>query len=295
MKTDEYIVFILSHGRADNVRTYKELRRGGYTGRICIVIDDEDEQGDRYRENFGVENVAVFSKAKVAETFDEVIRGDRRSVVYARNACFEIAERLGYEYFIELDDDYTSFYFLFDEELNAARPRVMVRHYLDAVFGAIFDFYKSIQASSVAFGQGGDLIGGERGRYAKVVSLYRKAMNSFFCSTRRPFRFVGRINEDVNTYTAQAYRGLLFLTTMQIYLIQMQSQKQSGGMTDVYLESDTYVKSYFSVICCPSAVCVRMMSGCRSKENAKTNGWRIHHAVDWDRCAPKIIAERYRR
>lgn len=295
MKSDEYIVFILSHGRADNVKTYKTLRKAGYTGRVCIVIDDEDEQGERYKENFGVENVAVFSKAKVAETFDEVIRGDRRSVVYARNACFEIAERLGYEYFIELDDDYMAFYFLFDEELNAAHPRVLIRHGLDAVFGAIFDFNKSVPAASVAMGQGGDLIGGEQGRYAKKVALYRKAMNSFFCSTRRPFRFVGRINEDVNAYTMEAHRGLLFISTMQAYLIPTMSQHNKGGMTDVYLASGTYVESFFSVICCPSAVSVRMMSGCRSKDNAKTNGWRMHHCVDWDRCAPKIISERYRR
>lgn len=292
MKPDEYIIFILSHGRADNVKTYKELRKSGCTARICIVIDDEDEQGDRYRENFGADNVAVFNKAKVAETFDEVIRGDRRSVVYARNACFDIARELGFEYFVELDDDYSSFSFLFDEELNAARPRVRIRS-IDDVFGAIFDFYKSVPADSVAFGQGGDLIGGENGMYARKVTLFRKAMNSFFCSTNRPFRFVGRINEDVNTYTAEARRGLLFFTTMQLHLVQSQTQKNSGGMTELYLESGTYVKSFFSVICCPSAVSVRAMGGCRHKDTEK--GWRIHHCVDWDRCAPKVIDERYRK
>lgn len=53
MEASEYIVFILTHGRADNVVTYNTLRKQGYTGRIGIVIDDEDEQGNLYRKNFG--------------------------------------------------------------------------------------------------------------------------------------------------------------------------------------------------------------------------------------------------
>ena len=38
-----YAVFILSHGRPDNVITYQTLRKCGYTGRIFIIVDDEDK------------------------------------------------------------------------------------------------------------------------------------------------------------------------------------------------------------------------------------------------------------
>ena len=63
---EDFAVLILSHGRADNVITYKTLQRAGYTGRIYIVIDNEDKQADRYYQNFG-DKVIMFDKAAEAE------------------------------------------------------------------------------------------------------------------------------------------------------------------------------------------------------------------------------------
>ena len=89
---DNFAVFILSHGRADRVDTYKTLQRAGYTGRLYIVIDNEDKQAARYYENFG-DKVIMFDKAAEAEKTD---CGDnfpeRNTVLFARNAVFDIAE-----------------------------------------------------------------------------------------------------------------------------------------------------------------------------------------------------------
>lgn len=287
MTTDKYIVFILSHGRANKVDTFKTLRDQGYTGRIGIVIDDEDEQGDAYRKKFGKDNVFVFNKTEVAKRFDEVIRGDRRTVVYARNACFDIARQIGIKYFIELDDDYLYFSYTFDPELEWCRNREKKTiHDLDAIFSSVWDFYLKTTAASVALAQGGDFIGGGDGNNTDSVKLLRKAMNSFFCSTDRPFNFTGRINEDVNTYTMEAHRGMLFFTVNQIGLNQGKTQSNKGGMTEVYLDNGTYLKSFFSVIVCPSAVKVRMM-GAKQR--------RLHHSVSWNNCAPKLIDETYKK
>ena len=43
MMRDDFCVFILTHGRPDRVITYKTLLNAGYTGRVYIVIDDEDK------------------------------------------------------------------------------------------------------------------------------------------------------------------------------------------------------------------------------------------------------------
>lgn len=61
MTNNDFAAFILTHGRAEKVITYKTLREQGYTGRIVIVIDDEDKQGNLYKEKFG-DAVQVFSK-----------------------------------------------------------------------------------------------------------------------------------------------------------------------------------------------------------------------------------------
>lgn len=282
MMEQDYIVFILSHGRADNVVTYRTLRQQGYTGRIGIVVDNEDKQVKKYKENFGDVNVFVFNKAEVAETFDEVHKADRRTVVYARNACFDIARGLGIRKFIELDDDYEFFCFDFDEECRWL-TRVANISSLDSVFSIMWHFFDSIPCASIALAQGGDFIGGASGSHGKRITLLRKCMNSFFCSTDRPFKFTGRINEDVNTYTMEAHRGLLFFTTNHVSLNQKQTQSNKGGMTDIYLDSGTYIKSFFSVIVCPSAVKVSLMGG--------GGEMRLHHFVSWNNCTPKIVRE----
>lgn len=58
---DDFCAFILTHGRPDKVLTYRTLRRAGYTGKIFIVVDDEDKTRHQYMAEFG-EQVLVFSK-----------------------------------------------------------------------------------------------------------------------------------------------------------------------------------------------------------------------------------------
>ena len=108
-------------------------------------------------------------------------------------------------------------------------------------------------------------------------------MNSFICCVDRPFTFVGRINEDVNTYVRRGYEGDLFLTINQICLHQKQTQSNKGGMTETYLESGTYLKSFYSVMYHPAAVHIGLM-GNKNK--------RLHHNIEWNAVAPKIIKER---
>ncbi|STG54450.1 Uncharacterised protein [Escherichia coli] len=67
---DDFCAFILTHGRPDKVLTYRTLRRAGYTGKIFIVVDDEDKTRHQYMAEFG-EQVLVFSKADIASRFDE--------------------------------------------------------------------------------------------------------------------------------------------------------------------------------------------------------------------------------
>ena len=250
MTRKDYCVFILTHGRPDAVLTVRTLERCGYTGPVFIVIDDEDSTADRYRELYG-EQVLMFSKEDIARKFDQGDNfKDRRTIVFARNACFELAEQVGYKYFIQLDDDYTRFQYRFNH-LDMYIDRKTGIHSLDKIFTYLLDYYDSIPALSIAIGQGGDYIGGSQSTAVKSIRMRRKAMNSFICSTDRPFQFMGRINEDVNAYTSLARVGKLFLTTMQISLTQVQTQATAGGMTEVYLDSGTYLKSFYSVMFTP--------------------------------------------
>jgi hypothetical protein len=280
---NDFAVFILTNGRPDRVVTYDTLKKRGYTGPVYLLVDNLDKTQDRYFENFPGQ-VFVFDKKEVAQTFDQGDNfNDMRAIIYARNAAFDIAEKLGIKYFMQLDDDYVAFEYRFDENLEYGA--VAMRN-LDAVLAALLRFYKSTPIDSLAIAQGGDFIGGSENSLAEFVTMKRKCMNSFICSTDRRFQFVGRINEDVNAYTSLASRGLLMFTVNHVNLVQLQTQTNSGGMTEMYLDSGTYVKSFYTVMYQPSSVKIRMLSS----KNA-----RLHHSVSWKETTPMILSEKYKK
>lgn len=283
---DDFAVFILTHGRADKVITYNTLRKCGYTGKIYLVIDDMDSQEDLYREKYGDEVIQFNKKLEVEKSDVMDNDDDMRIVLYARNCCHEKASELGLKYFLELDDDYSTFlyrYVGYDEKAKKVKLLSKSITDFDTIVDEFLEFLEISGAKTVAFAQGGDYIGGATSANNKL--FMRKAMNSFFCKTDRPFKFLGRINEDVNAYTLLGSRGDLFLTVGQIMLTQMQTQANAGGLTDVYLKYGTYVKSFYTVMCMPSAVKIGVMGDGHE---------RIHHQISWDYCVPKIISGRYR-
>ena len=157
MRCNNFAVFILTHGRAKNVITVKTLHELGFTGKYYIVIDDEDDQEDEYRKIYG-DKVIQFCKKDIAETFDTMdLSDDRRTIVYARNACFQIAKSLGVRYFLELDDDYTDVQFRWIDGGHLLIEQVKD---LDSLFYAMVEFLKDTKADTVALSQGGDFIGG---------------------------------------------------------------------------------------------------------------------------------------
>lgn len=285
---DDFAVFILTHGRANNVDTYATLRKSGYTGKIYLIVDDEDAQIDLYKKNYG-DQVVVFCKQDAIDLTDSGDNfGKRNSVVYARNYSFKIAEQIGVKYFLQLDDDYRQFRYTFDNDRNYITQKINISH-LDQVISAMLDFYIESGALTVAMSQGGDFIGGPGSKVSKLHEkgqFSRKAMNAFFMSTDRPFKFMGRINEDVNAYTEIGLRGGLFITVPRIRLEQGQTQANKGGLTDIYLDLGTYVKSFYSVMYAPS--CVKIISmGAKDR--------RLHHSVKWKNACPMIVSEDFKK
>ena len=281
----DFAVFILTYGRADNIKTYKTLKRFGYTGKTYFICSDDDKQLGKYKE-LHKKKVVVFSKKDYKDKFDIGDNfDDERVVVYARNACFDLAKKIGVKYFLVLDDDYSDFSYRFNNKLSYNKGRGYINK-VDDIFEAILEYYKSIPAKTIALSQNGDWIGGENSGWAKELKLKRKCMNSFFCSTERPFEFSGRINEDVNAYTRLGATGDLFFTIPNVSLKQTDTQVNDGGLTDIYLSQGTYVKSFYSVMFSPSSVKVAMLNTERS---------RLHHRVSWNNAIPMILNEKHKK
>ena len=281
---DDFAILILTHGRADKVITYTTLQKCGYTGRWYMVIDNEDNQAQRYYDNFGKDHVIMFDKLKKSQEFDtcDMPYAKRNAIVYARNASFDIAKDLGLKYFMELDDDYIEFRSRFEKDGTLSSAWV---NDLDGIIEAMIEFLDTSGALSVAMSQMGDFIGG-LGCSMFRDRLTRKCMNSFVCRTDRPFTFIGRINEDVNTYVWRASRGELMFTIADVSLNQVDTQQNKGGMTDFYLDGGTYIKSFYTIITNPSSCKISTMG---------VGHIRFHHNVNWENCAPKIISSKFRK
>lgn len=279
---NNFAVFILTHGRPDNVLTYSTLKKCGYNGKIYLVVDNEDKHIKKYQDNFGEEFVKIFDKKSMADSIDEANNFDNRKViVHSRNYCFTLAKELGYKYFIQLDDDYYEFIYKFSD----TKGQVLSKD-INKIFNLMFDFYNKTDALSICFAQTGDFIGGVDNGKGVYRFAKRKCMNSFFCSTDREFQFLGSINEDVNTYTTLASRGGLFLTIPVFAINQKDSQTQKDGMSDIYKLQGTYIKSFTTVLMQPSNVKVSIMNATHK---------RIHHSIAWKNTTPMIVSQDFKK
>jgi hypothetical protein len=278
-------VFILSHGRPDNVLTYKTLRNFGYTGKIFIIVDDEDKTLSQYQAKYKDE-VIVFSKKDYEQKFDIMDNFDgNKVIVYARNACYDIARELGLDYFFEYEDDYTSFLYRYiRNDVLQSKPAKKLDDILEAMTACL----DNTGAATIAFAQGGDFIGGA-GSFTQG-NYKRKAMNSFVFKVSENKKddvlFVGRMNDDVNTYLTQGKVGKLFFQISAINLTQLATQSNAGGNTEAYKSFGTYVKSFYSVMAEPSCCKINLMG---------TTHRRLHHKINWTYAVPKILDEQYRK
>lgn len=273
----KFAVLILAHGRPELDDTFNKLRSSGYTGRIVIVLDNEDSTVNGYIKKYGIENIFIFNKTYYSSYCDAMNNfGNRKAILFARNISFKIAEELGLDYFVQLDDDY--YYFGHRGEYGAKKTQN-----LDSIFKWFVEFLLNTSCKSIAFSQGGDHIGGYS---IDDATSKRKAMNSFFCLTNRPFKFYGVMNDDVNCFLINGKVGNVFLTYLPFQLDQADTQSKGGGMTDTYKDMGTYTKSFTSVIGSPSCVKVKLMG---------TNFMRLHHSISWINAVPMIISEHHKK
>ena len=284
MVRDDFAIFILSHGRANNLMTVKTLRKFNYSGRWYVVIDTDDDQQEQYIQNFGKEHILIFNKDDVENEFDIMDNFSGRQVpVYARNMLFKFAKQLGLTYFWELEDDYTNIRMRKVDENGVLRS-----HYFKNVDDAInpmLEFLDLSDAITVCWAQTGDLIGGKDAcLYKEIIS--RKAMQTFFCRTDRPFQYFGRFNDDVNMYVYYGMIGKLVMSIRNVCIDQPVTQVTEGGIKDMYAKYGTYVKSFYSVMMCPSSVKIHIIGD---------KHYRIHHVVKHETSYVKVISSRYKK
>jgi hypothetical protein len=147
---------------------------------------------------------------------------------------------------------------------------------------------ENTKVTTIALSQAGDHLGGAKSFYQ--INLKRKAMNSFLFKVNEDPKddciFIGRMNDDVNTYLTQGKIGKLFFQIGNVMLKQLATQSNSGGNTEAYKSFGTYVKSFYSIMTAPSCCKISMFGSAHR---------RIHHKISWNNAVPKIIHETYKK
>lgn len=279
MESKDFAVFILSHGRADTITTYKALRDGGYTGRTYVVIDNEDDQEELYRQKFGDDIIQFDKRDYLVKTDLGDLDTDRRIGVFARNFIQDEAKRLGYKFHLQLDDDVHGFTYRFAQ---GKVLRALHCSHLDEVFSGMVEYMKETPITSLSFALSAYNMGGVDGSIKDGMT--RKTMTTFLMRADDVQYFHMRMNDDITTSLINGMRGKLYYSYLPIEVEVDKTQVKAGGMTDIYQKNGTYRKSFYSVMCCPSCVKVSAMG---------ITDYRIHHTISWNNAVPKLLSERW--
>lgn len=279
MKTKpKFAVIILTNKRPKKQITLKALERSGYTGKVYLLCDTEDPTLKEYKELYG-DKVITFNKRKMLGKFDLMTNDVRfNAVVYARNAVYGVAKRLGLDYIVVMDDDYSTFSTVIDKNGLYRPARVTDMNRLIRIH---LRFLRDANLDTLAFAQGGDFVGGIDGGINRTdLRPLRKAMNVFFLRVDRPVEFNGIINEDSVMGVQLAATGGLALTNCLVRLDQTTTQQAEGGLTDIYKDVGTYQKSFYTLLASPSSTKIMYQRGVG----------RVHHFINGECAYPRIVS-----
>lgn len=272
-------IFVPSYHRPQSCKTVQYFAKLGWpTEKLHIFIDSETDDKEQYRamcDKVGC-NLVVFDMEEARRRYDYVHRPTpaRRSAGQARNMFQDYAKSIGIDFYCVIDDDTTQYQIRFLGE----KVRKGSLHEISNTFYAMREFMKRQRIGIFGIAQTGDFIGGLRDN--KIYQ--QKVMNTTFYNVPYIYRGERGVQDDDTSMFVGVYNAGLFTgsTYQGIVLQQIQSAKQSGGLTDLYKEAKLLNKSLVVPIQFPSAVYA---------ESQKMNGGRLHHHIVKNNIIPKII------
>lgn len=261
---NECAIFILSNGRPDKVKTYDYLKTS-FSGDVYILCDDQDETLPAYKDEW-------IKKSDPMDNFNS-----KKSVLYARNAVFEIAAAMGYRYFAMADDDIKDLQFRYEQDGKLLAKPVSN---LDKVIDYIVQLMSATAISYFSFGTDKNFIGGVQNRnfQKKVID---KVYNFIICKSGQQHSYKGIMNEDEIHNVISLSTGVLLksLTAIQIVMKPV-GKGETGGNSETYKENGyySYTRNFYPIIACPFL-------------EVKQNSKGFIFGADRNLYTPKILAE----
>jgi hypothetical protein len=280
--TNRFAIFITTHGRADNQITLNTFKSLGYTGDWYLVIDDTDVQYDAYIENYGAEHIIVFCKSAYVRLTDVCQSVPQpKAVVFARNAVEDIAECLGYKYFMVVDDDVTRLRLRYN--VNGSLKSANLTNCIDQILDGIVQYMEDSGVACVTFGFTNTYRGGVAS-VEKFTSRNRLCAELFIRNSEKRVDWRANFVEDLVTSIDAGVSGEVWLQFIPIQLeLCMSEGVQQGGMSEAYNTTGRYMFYSMPAIIYPNCVSVEF-------DGTK---WRTRTHAEFS--VPKIISSRYRK
>lgn len=278
----KFAVFITTHGRVDRVTTYGTLRRCGYTGKIYIVVDNEDEQLQRYLNRFS--DVLVFNKQLQFNKCDKVIATQQKaSVTYARNAVEAYAKHFMLDAFMVVDDDITGFRYRWVDG-DSVRS-LAVSNGMDDVLSLYAQYIIDHNIAVTSFAHMMFYISGTH-NLSKRITEQREISQLFIRNTKFEIDWIGVMRQDILTNMVTAKMGMIWWVLPFItYDAEPMNEtgENLGGMKEAYDNISEFRRTFLGVIVSP--FCIKV--GCANE--------RIKMSWNKESAYPLVVSSRYKK
>lgn len=275
-----FAVFILSHGRADRVETYSTLKDLGYTGKIYVVVDDEDTQLGLYQERFP-DDLLIFDKQTYIDKTDTLETDRKRSsAVYARNFIEHKAKELCLDAFGMFDDDVLNLRYRWIEDGKIRSMKVYQG--LDNILEYYTDYMIQSDFQTISFGNVMTFVGGIS-NLDQRLSKERLTFQIHIRNTKYPLEWKSVINNDSITELQSIKLGKIWLSIPWIVYDSPVMNTLSGGMKSVYDSLSSFKRAFYATIAEPSCCLPRFR---KDKFSIGRNNKSAY---------PMIISGRYKR
>ena len=189
-----------------------------------------------------------------------------------------LAEELKLDYYMLMDDDISSIRERYEE--NGQLKGRDIKD-INKIIEAFINYMEKANISCLSFGNEGGYIGGANGKFKNGMG--RNNNQNFLIKVKDNINFLGTRNEDFNMVATYSKTGKLIFEIYRIGIKSPERGSNEGGLKDDYEQSGFYTANFYSIIVAP--YCCKI--GTRNN--------KITLKRNWDRFAPMIISEVYKK
>lgn len=248
-------IFICTHGRPDKQITLKVLRDAGYTGKIILVLDDEDETISEYYDNLDMcDDFVFFKKQSVIDTTNTTSSPpNRKTILYAKNACEIDAEKRGLDVFAICDDDIPGFRYRYVEDGSC--KSLTITNNMDKVIQSYMEYVINADITATSFGMAQFYFSGENCFSPETMLKWRVPYTFVFRNTKHEVNWVSDYGEDITTAIECANQGKFMMASPFVQMNLSPMGVGEGGMVE--LHKDTFRLSEYGHVWHPTSEQIR--------------------------------------